>query len=200
MSDFKKYWKTDLLAGLQVFLVALPLSLGVSLASGFPPLAGLIASIVSGLLVALFSGTHVGINGPAAGLIVIILGGVQSLGTDTPGSGYRYTLAAIVISGILQIILSRCRADKLSSYFPAAAVHGMLAAIGVMIAAQKLQGLFGQQAQGHNTLAVIAALPGSMLQANPLVSLIGLLCLSVAFGWRRMPPLLKRIPTPWPFC
>lgn len=196
MSEFKKYWKTDLLAGFQVFLVALPLSLGVAMASGFPPLAGLIASIVSGLVVALMSGTYVGINGPAAGLIVIILSGVQSLDTGLPGSGYPYALAAIVITGLLQVLLSRCRADKLSSYFPAAAVHGMLAAIGIMIVAQQLHVLLGHQAQGHNTLEVIAALPGSLMQAHPQVSAIGLLCLGVAFGWKYLPAFLRCVPTP----
>ena len=100
-------WKADLLSGFLVFLIALPLCLGIAMASGFPPMAGIISAVIGGLVVSRISGSYVTINGPAAGLIVVILAAVQSLGQGDAMAGYRYTLAAIVFASALQILFQR---------------------------------------------------------------------------------------------
>src|SRR3990167_7214932 len=126
LAGLKENWRIDLSSGFQIALIALPLSLGIALASGMPPMAGLIAAIVGGMVVSLISGSFVTITGPAAGLIVIVLGGVQHLGNGDMAAGYRYTLAAIVIAGLIEAAFGLFKAGKLSAYFPVAAVHGML--------------------------------------------------------------------------
>lgn len=121
-------WRSDLTSGFLVFLIALPLCLGIAMASGFPPMAGIISAVIGGVLVSRISGSYVTINGPAAGLIVVILSAVQSLGQGDPMAGYHYTLAAIVVASVLQILMGIFKAGKLNAYFPASVVHGMLAA------------------------------------------------------------------------
>ena len=111
-------WRSDLLSGFLVFLIALPLCLGIAMASGFPPMAGIISAIVGGLMVSRLSGSFVTINGPAAGLIVVIVDAVQSLGQGDAMAGYRYTLAAIVVASVLQVLLGVFKAGKLSAVLP----------------------------------------------------------------------------------
>jgi MFS superfamily sulfate permease-like transporter len=132
-SHFSSSWRPDMLAGFLVFLIALPLSLGVAVASGFPPMAGIISAIIGGLLVSRINGSTLTITGPAAGLIVVIFASVQNLGQGDMLSGYRYTLAAIVVSGLLQILLGHYKAGRLAAFFPASVVYGMLAVIGIII-------------------------------------------------------------------
>ncbi len=132
LDGLKAHWRADLAAGFLVFLIALPLCLGVAVASGFPPMAGIISAIIGGVLVSRINGSHVTITGPAAGLIVVIFAAVQSLGQGDAMAGYRYTLAAILVSGVLQILLGFFRAGRLAAFFPASVVHGMLAAIGII--------------------------------------------------------------------
>jgi MFS superfamily sulfate permease-like transporter len=131
-------WRSDLLSGFLVFLIALPLCLGIAMASGFPPMAGIITAIIGGLVVSRLNGSFVTINGPAAGLIVVIVDAVQSLGQGDAMAGYRYTLAAIVFSSVLQVLLGVFKAGKLSAFFPSSVVHGMLAAIGIIIMAKQI--------------------------------------------------------------
>lgn len=105
LAGLKKFWKDDLISGFLVFLIALPLSLGIAMASGLPPMAGILSAIVGGMLVSRINGSFVTIAGPAAGLIVVILDAVEKLGEGNAMAGYRYALAAIVIAGILQILI-----------------------------------------------------------------------------------------------
>jgi MFS superfamily sulfate permease-like transporter len=122
-----KYLKEDLPAGLVVFLVALPLCLGIALASGAPLFSGIIAGVVGGIVVAIASGSNVSVTGPAAGLTVIVLNGINDLGN------YNTFLLAVVIAGILQIILGYLKAGVIGYYFPSSVIKGMLAAIGIIL-------------------------------------------------------------------
>ena len=190
-------WRSDLLSGFLVFLIALPLCLGIAMASGFPPMSGIISAIIGGLVVSRVSGSHVTINGPAAGLIVVIVDAVQSLGAGDAMAGYRYTLAAIVVASVLQILLGVCKAGKLSAFFPSSVVHGMLAAIGIIIMAKQMHTLLGVKPEAGSLLGTIAEIPHSMVEMNPEVSLIGLLGLGLLIAWSLIRhPGLKMIPAP----
>ena len=131
-----KYFKTDLLAGMVVFLVALPLCLGIAVASGAPPFAGIITGVVAGIVVGYLSTSNVSVAGPAAGLIAIVLTAITNLGFET-------FLVAVVIAGILQLVLGFARAGSFSSYFPTSVIEGMLAAIGIIIIMKELPHAIG---------------------------------------------------------
>ena len=121
-----KFLKTDILAGMVVFLVALPLCLGIAVASGAPPFAGIICGVLAGIVVGTLSSSNVSVSGPAAGLIAIILAAVTDL-------GYETFLAAVVVAGLIQLTLGLVKAGGISTYFPSSVIEGMLAAIGIII-------------------------------------------------------------------
>jgi MFS superfamily sulfate permease-like transporter len=125
-------YKSDVSSGFVVFLVALPLCLGVALASGAPLFSGIIAGIIGGIVVGYFSGSQLGVSGPAAGLAVIVLTSIQELGA------FEVFLLAVVISGIFQIVLGILQAGIVGYFFPSSVIKGMLAAIGIVIAAKQL--------------------------------------------------------------
>lgn len=129
--------KTDLSASIVVFLVAVPLCLGIALASGAPLFAGVISGIVGGIIVGLVSGSQVGVSGPAAGLTVIVLGAIQDLET------YPVFLAAVVVSGIIQVALGLVKAGIIGYYFPSSVIKGMLSAIGIIIILKQIPHAFG---------------------------------------------------------
>jgi len=193
----KENWRSDLLSGFLVFLIALPLCLGISIASGFPPMAGIITAIIGGLVVSRISGSFVTINGPAAGLIVVILDSVQDLGHGDAALGYHLTLAAIVIASVLQILLGVFKAGKLSAFFPSSVVHGMLAAIGIIIMAKQIHTLVGVKPAAKSLLGVIAEIPHSILSLNPNIALIGACGLVLLILWSFIKnATLKIIPAP----
>lgn len=197
LAGLKENWHSDLLSGFLVFLIALPLCLGIAMASGFPPMAGIISAIIGGLLVSRISGSYVTINGPAAGLIVVILDAVQSLGQGDAMAGYRYTLAAIVVASILQVLLGVFKAGKLSAFFPSSVVHGMLAAIGIIIMAKQIHTLLGVKPTAGSLLGSIAEIPHSIIEMNPEVSIIGLCGLALLIAWALIKNThLKMIPAP----
>ena len=130
-------WQSDLLAAISVSLVALPLGLGIALASGVPPMAGIISAIVGGIVTTLYRGSHIGINGPTAGLIAVILASISSL-DDGTGNALNYVLAAIVVSGGLQVLLGLFRMGRFADIFHSTVIHGVLAAIGIIIFAKQM--------------------------------------------------------------
>ncbi len=150
----------DLSSGLVVFLVALPLCLGIALASGAPLFAGIIAGIVGGIAVGLLSGSALGVSGPAAGLVVIVLTAMQTLGS------YQALLLAIVIAGMIQLLAGYLKAGIIAYYFPSAVIKGMLAAIGLTLILKEIPHALGYDADfigdeafiqkdGHNTFTEI---------------------------------------------
>lgn len=194
---FAAAWRADLTAGLLVALIALPLCFGIATASGFPPIAGVTSAIIGGLLVSRINGVPLGIYGPAAGLITVLYAAVQSLGQGDAFAGYRYTLAAVVIAGALQIVLGVSRTARIAALFPAAIAHGMLAAIGVIIIVRQAPILLGTRVPVDTVWQGLADLPESLFHFSPPVFLAGLLSLVALFAW----PLLNgrglgRLPAP----
>lgn len=129
--------KHDLPAGLSVFFVALPLCLGVALASGAPLYAGLLSGIIGGLLVTMISGSQLAVSGPAAGLTTLVAGSISSLGD------YRVFLLAVMIAGLFQIILGLLKFGVIANYFPSSVIKGMLAAIGIILISKQIPLLLG---------------------------------------------------------
>ena len=177
----------DLIAGTVVFLVALPLCLGIAHASGAPVIAGIISGILGGIVVGLLSGSHISVSGPAAGLAAIVLSQIQVLGS------YEAFLLAVAISGILQIGLGALRAGVLANYFPTNVIRGLLAAIGVILILKQLPHLVGHdtdyegemaflQADGRNTFSEIAQAVRAFL---PGAALVGLSCIAMLFVWEK---------------
>lgn len=191
LAGLKENWRSDLSAGFLVFLIALPLCLGVSIASGFPPSAGIISAIIGGLLVSRINGSFLTINGPAAGLIVVILAAVQALGEGDAMAGYRYTLAAIVVASCLQVMMGVLKMGRFSAFFPASVVHGMLAAIGLIVIATQSHVLLGVTPEPGSLVSVILQIPHSLLNLKPEIALISILGLLVLAVW---PLIGSRIP------
>ena len=181
------YFKTDILSGAVVFLVALPLCLGIALASGAPLFAGIISGIIGGIVVGILSKSQLSVSGPAAGLTAIVLAAIGTLGS------YQTFLVAVVLAGAIQILLGLVKAGTISNYFPSNVIEGMLTAIGVIIILKQLPHAIGydvdnegdfffiEKNTGHNTFsALIDAVNYSHLGAIT-VTLISLAIL-IAFN------------------
>jgi MFS superfamily sulfate permease-like transporter len=169
----------DLPSSIVVFLVALPLCLGIALASGAPPLSGLIAGIVGGIVVGSLSGSPLGVSGPAAGLAVIVLNGIESL------PSLEMFAVAVMIGGLVQVFLGAMRAGVIGLYFPSSVIQGMLSAIGIIIFLKQLPHAVGfdEEPEGslqfasdatHNTASDLVMMMGAVQPAAILVSLVGL--------------------------
>ena len=133
----------NIFSGFVVSLIALPLGLGLAIASGAPPMAGIISAIVGGSVVALLGGSNLTITGPGNGLVIVVLSAILTLGEGDNYEGYLFTLAAIIISGLILVLFGVFRLGSLSEFFPSSALQGMLAAIGVGILATQVHVMFG---------------------------------------------------------
>ena len=199
LAGFTTNWRYDVASGVLVFLIALPLSIGIALASGFPAVAGLFTAILGGILTPFLSNSELTIKGPAAGLIVIVLGAVTDFGFtggQDPAAdfaAYRLALASGLAAGVLQIIFGLVRSGVLGDFFPTTAVHGMLAAIGVIITLKQLPVALGETAKG-DPLELVAQLPQILTNANPDIALIGLTSLVILFA---LPYLKARTTMKW---
>lgn len=191
----------DLPAGFILFLIALPLSLGIAIASGAPPIAGVITAVIGGVIGALISGSHVTINGAAAGLIAIVYGAVTGLGLDTATGevdlmrGFRGALAVGVVCGVIQIVMGFMKLGKMTNIFPLNVVHGMLAGIGVIIMAKQIHLALGVEVSG-GMIKTIAAIPSSFANMVPTVALIGAISLGLMILWPRLGAVARFVPAP----
>jgi MFS superfamily sulfate permease-like transporter len=193
VAGFGRHLRADATSGFLVFLIALPLCLGISLASGFPPVAGVFTAAVGAIITSLISNSELTIKGPAAGLIVIVLGAMQSFGF-TGGSdpaadmaAYRMVIAVGCVAGLVQVAFGLLRVGALSDFFPTAVVHGMLAAIGLIIFLKQLPVVFGEKPPGE-PLETLTNLPAEIAGINPAIAVIGVASLVILFGW----PFLRR--------
>lgn len=194
-----KNLRQDLPAGLVTFLVALPLCLGIALASGAPLFSGLMAGIVGGIVVGALSGSPTSVSGPAAGLAAIVLTQIETLGS------FEKFLFAVLLAGFLQIGLGLVKAGSFSSFFPSSVVKGLLTAIGVLLILKQLPHLVGhdpdpigemsfQQPDHESTLSELAL----VFQDFQLAAIVtGILSLAILIGWSRVPILVKSgVPVP----
>src|SRR5688572_17806312 len=177
--------KYDVPAGIVVFFVAVPLCLGIALASGAPLFAGLIAGIVGGIVVGAISNSSLGVSGPAAGLTVIVFAAIQQLGS------FQVFLAALVLAGIIQIVLGFFRAGIIAYYFPSAVIKGMLTAIGIIIILKQIPHALGYdadyegdfsfvQSDGYNTFSELVHMLDAITPGAIVVSIISL---TILFLW-----------------
>ncbi len=191
------FFKYDGPAGTVVFLVALPLCLGIAVASGAPLFAGIIAGIVGGIVVSLLSGSHVSVSGPAAGLTVIVASAIQSLGT------YQTFVLAVALGGVLQLGLGVVRMGVVADYVPNAVIKGMLAAIGLVIILKQIphalgrdkdyEGDFGFFEKGESN--TITDLLASIVTAHPGAVTISGICLVLLLSWEKFAPQMGRLAT-----
>jgi MFS superfamily sulfate permease-like transporter len=178
LAGLKQNFTKDALSGFFVFLLALPLSLGIAKASDFPAIFGLVTAIIGGVVVSFFSGSLLTIKGPAAGLIVICSGAVAGFGGGV--IGWYLALGAIVVAGIIQVLFGVLKLGKLADFFPSAVIHGMLAAIGIIIMSKQIHILLGidpAHLKGKDPLELLAMIPESILHENTHLMEIGMACL-----------------------
>ena len=200
-AGFGGHWRQDLVSGFLVFLIALPLCIGISLASGYPAVAGLFTAIIGGVLCTFLSNSELTIKGPAAGLIVIAVGAVIELGSGgaahalaemTPGqraAGYQLALGVGVAAAVVQVLFGLFKFGKYGDFFPLSAVHGMLAAIGIIIIAKQFPIVLGVTDARGGPLALLGEIPQffRLDRMNPQVAVIGGVSLLILFG----KPLIK---------
>jgi len=175
------------LASLVVFLIAIPLSLGIALASGAPIMAGLIAGIVGGLITGLVAGAPLQVTGPAAGLTAIVFGLVEQF------ADWRLVCAAVVIGGLIQIALGSARIARLCLAVSPAVVHGMLAGIGITIALAQLHIILGGAPESH-ALKNLLALPAQLADLHAPAAFLGLATIAVLLAWQWVPKPLSAVP------
>lgn len=192
-SFFKKsVFLADLPAALVVYLVALPLCLGIALGSGAPPFAGIVAGMVGGIVVGLLSGSHLSVSGPAAGLTSVVMVSIAA------SPSYESFLLSVVLAGIMQMVLGKWKAGVIGEFIPSAVIKGMMAAIGLILIMKQAQHLVGydkdfegdegfEQAGGENTFT---ALQHALENSTPGAALIGLVSIAILILWEI--PVLKK--------
>lgn len=153
----------NLFSGFVVSLIAMPLALGLALASEAPPISGVIASVVGGILVALLGGSQVTITGPGNGMVIVLLSAITTLGQGDMYQGYLFTLAAVVASGLLMILMGFARMGRLADFFPASAIEGMLAAIGIGILSKQFHIMIGNMGTQGDIISLLAQIPMAIL-------------------------------------
>jgi len=191
----RKTIPNDLISGTVVFLVALPLCLGVALASNAPLFSGLLSGIIGGIVVGIISGSHTSVSGPAAGLTAVVSVQIATLGS------FETFLAALVVAGLIQIVLGIFRAGFIAGFFPSSVIKGLLAAIGVILILKQIPHVLGHdsdpegemafaQPDHENTFSEFFKIAGDI---HAGAAIIGLLSFGILIFWDRFKPLKKSI-------
>lgn len=188
----------DLTAGMVVFLVALPLCLGVALASNAPLISGLISGVVGGILIGFLSGSQTSVSGPSPGSVAVVMAQIALLGN------FETFLVAVIVAGVIQIFLGIIRAGVISEFVPSGVIKGLLAAIGIILILKQIPHLFGLDSDPEGDMAFIQpdhentfSELGKLLGFHPGATLIGLSSVALLFVWEKI-PRLKRSPLPAP--
>jgi carbonic anhydrase len=198
-----KHWRYDAAAGLQVALVSLPLSLGIAVASGVPPITGVISAIIAGLVFPFLGGAYVTISGPAAGLAPALLAGILMLGDGDLAAGYPLLLVAIFFTGVVQILLSLFQAGKyVATFLPVTVVEAMLASIGIMIIIKQIPTMLGDLSPpAKSMLIAIGNFPSNVMRIEPEIAALGAASLVLIFVLQRARQTwLRRLPPPLTIC
>lgn len=182
IKGLRDHWHNDLIAAVSVALVALPLALGIAVASGVQPIAGILSAIIGGVVTTFFRGSHLAINGPAAGLIAVILGSLTLL-----EGNINYVLAAIVVSGAMQTLMGWLKMGRFAKMFPSSVLHGILAAIGVIIFTKQLRFAFGTESNADNIISTIIEAIYSIPDINPFVAIITITGILILVYHKRIP-------------
>src|SRR5210317_1501578 len=167
-------WKSDMIAAVSVALIALPLSLGIALAAGAPAMAGIFSAVVGGVVTTLYRGGHVSVNGPAKGVIGVILLGIVLM-DDGSGQAFNYVLAAVVVSGAIQMLLGLLKLGRLADIFHSSVIHGILAAIGIIIFAKQIHVALGTHSESSSIIDTLVDAVRQIPNINPFVGIISLL-------------------------
>ncbi|WP_225727315.1 MULTISPECIES: bifunctional SulP family inorganic anion transporter/carbonic anhydrase [unclassified Nocardia] len=178
----------DLPASIVVFLVALPLSLGIAVASGAPVAAGLIAAVIGGIVAGSLGGSPLQVSGPAAGLTVVVAESINQF-------GWRVTSFIVVAAGVLQILFGLSRIARAALAVAPVVVHAMLAGIGITIALQQIHVLLGGSSHS-SAFENLTELPGQLLNLHGGDAFIGAVVIAVMLGWRYLPPKVRIVPGP----
>lgn len=186
-----QHLKCDISAGIAIFLVAIPLSLGIALASGAPLFSGLITSIIGGLVVAPLSGSALGVSGAAAGLVILMLTSIQKL-------GFSAFLLSVIFAGILQILMGLLKMGSIAHYFPSSVIKGMLSGIGIIIFLKQIPHAIGYDSDYEGDLSffqddhysTFSELAHMMEFSSPTAIFIGLVSLAILIFWER--PCMKK--------
>lgn len=193
-----RHFRYDLVSGFIVSLIALPLCLGIASASNFPPVTGVLTAITGGLIIGFLSGSELAVKGPAAGLIVIVAGAVEEYGKGDMHQGYLLTASLIAVTGVMQMLLGSFKIGRWADFIPSSIIHGILAAIGIIIISKQAHLLIGitpQELKGMEPLELIKAIPHSLTHLEWHISVTGILCLSLLFILPRVKnPVIKAIP------
>ena len=193
-----RHWRHDLVAGLIVSIVSLPLSLGIAVASGAPPITGVVSAIIAGLIFPLIGGSYVTISGPAAGLAPALLAGMTILGGGDLAKGYPLLLVAIFLAGCVQVVLSLAKAARFAAIFPTAVVEGMLASIGLLIIIKQLPQIYGVKFEAHEFFEYLVEAPRRVAEIHGENLGIALACLVLLFAFAgkigAKLPLIRRLP------
>ncbi len=199
LPSLRDSWRSDLPASVSVFLLALPLCLGIALASGAPLAAGIVSGVIGGIVVGTLSNSSLMVSGPAAGLTVIVLGGIGTMGS------FEQFLSAVMIGGAVQIVLSVLRAGIVGYYFPSAVIKGMLAGIGIILVLKQIPHAMGLDADFEgdesfvqaNAETTFSTLGSVLQQIQPGAVIIAVASLFVMILWHQ-PSMrrLKLVPAP----
>ncbi|MDH3698033.1 MAG: SulP family inorganic anion transporter [Flavobacteriaceae bacterium] len=203
-TTFLRSLPKNIFSGFVVSLIALPLGLGLALASEAPPISGIIAAVVGGIVVALFGGSHVTITGPGNGLVIVLLGAITALGAGDMYQGFLYTLAAIVVSGVLMLLLGFLKLGRLADFFPASAIQGMLAAIGIGILSKQFHIMIGNAEAKGSIVSLLAQIPSGLWEVTKsmdpaiwVAAAVGVMSLMIMIFYSKIRnPYFHLIPAP----